>query len=174
MLTYDSRLLRAARASSGEAIETNAKPLFLVLLCIESQTQHRKPKTYSHQYINHKAKPKFNNNKKIQFLKQRESKRKMLTKTSTSTTLPCFSNKERMSSVVKFQGTFWAINLVFENTSSFSCCFFTFSAGSWVMAEKWRMKLLSLLAFKGRVLVRGEDGGRKQVEETFLMELKLE
>lgn len=36
MLTYDSRLLRAARASSGEPIETNAKPLFLVLLYIES------------------------------------------------------------------------------------------------------------------------------------------
>ena len=87
----------------------------------------------------------------------------MLTKTSTSTTVPCFSNKERMSSVVQVQGTFSAINLVFEN-----------SYGSWVVAEKWRTKLLNLVAFKGRVLVRGENGGRKQVEETFLMELKLD
>lgn len=42
MLTYDSRLERAARASSGEPIEMNARPLFLVLLCIESLTNTRK------------------------------------------------------------------------------------------------------------------------------------
>lgn len=36
LLTYDSRLLSAARASSGDPIVTNAKPLFLILLYIES------------------------------------------------------------------------------------------------------------------------------------------
>ena len=96
----------------------------------------------------------------------------MLTKTSTSMTVPCFSNKERMSSVVQVQGTFWAINLVFENSPS--SCSSTFRTGSWVVAEKWRTKLLNLVVFKGKVLVRGENGGRKQVEQTFLMELKLD
>lgn len=38
--------------------------------------------------------------------------------TSTSSTVPCFSNKARMSSAVDVQGKFSAANLVEENSSS--------------------------------------------------------
>jgi len=41
-LTYDWRLLSAAEASSGEAISTNAKPLFLLLVYIESLNPKQK------------------------------------------------------------------------------------------------------------------------------------
>ena len=60
MLTYDSRLLRAVRASSGEPIVTNAKPLFLVLLCIESLTNTAK----YHKPISEETKPISKNSSK--------------------------------------------------------------------------------------------------------------
>ena len=41
MLTYDSRFLKAAKASSCDAILTNAKPLFLVLLYIDSLNKRK-------------------------------------------------------------------------------------------------------------------------------------
>ena len=48
MLTYESRLLRAVRASSGEPIVTKAKPLFLTLLCIESLTTTPPKEKHTH------------------------------------------------------------------------------------------------------------------------------
>lgn len=47
-----------------------------------------------------------------------EKKRRKKKETSTSRTFPCFSKRVRMSSGVLVQGTFWASNLVRENSSS--------------------------------------------------------
>lgn len=69
MLTYESRLLRAVRASSGEPIVTKAKPLFLTLLCIESLTTTPPKEKHTHTHKHISEKPTKNKTHKIKLLK---------------------------------------------------------------------------------------------------------
>lgn len=85
MLTYDCRLLRAARASSGEPIVTNANPLFLVLLNIESltTTKHTNTNPFQNQFSKNKirkrkptSEPQHREWKKPQHLRQSRTSRR--------------------------------------------------------------------------------------------------
>ena len=115
MLTYESRLLRAVRASSGEPIVTKAKPLFLTLLCIESLTTTPPKEKHTQTHIRKTNKKQNPQNKIAQNKLKKEKKKRIIT--STSRTVPCFSKRVRTSSAVQDQGTFWAISLSRENSS---------------------------------------------------------
>lgn len=87
----------------------------------------------------------------IIFHREKQERRARAWHTSTSRTVPYFSNRDRMSSGVEFQGTFCASNLVRENSSApiFGP---SLSEGtlatvsSWEAETNWKIDLLVLLA----------------------------
>lgn len=144
MLTVNSRLLRATRASSGEAIVTNANPLFLVLLYIASLATTEPKPTQSQTPISKGITKNDQNpsqkNHKLLIIASKE-----FVKTSTSTTVPYFSNIVLMSSGVQVHGTFWASNLVSENSSVPGSTSTGLSSitSSWAVEENWSTKFPS-------------------------------